>query len=145
MSRPTILVGFFIGDKMARVVKRPTKSPSVRDKAAASRTKSGTTHKLRSTAASALKPLGKVVQAGKKEVYLPLPKNKVGNFLNKRRFVIPRYFRDSWNELKEVTWPNSKQTIALTIAVFIFAIILAIFVSGVDFGLDKLFRKVLLS
>lgn len=130
---------------MARTVKKPTKSASVREKAAETRSKSNKPRKLRSAAAGALKPISTVVRAGKKEVYLPMPNNKVGKFLNKRRYIIPGYFRASWKELKEVTWPDRRQTIQLTLAVFMFAVVFALFVALVDFGLDKLFRKVLLS
>lgn len=55
-----------------------------------------------------------------------------------------RYFRNAWKELKQVSWPNRKETWQLTFAVFVFAIIFAIFITIIDFGLDKLFRNVIL-
>lgn len=45
------------------------------------------------------------------------------------------YVRGSWNELRQVRWPNRKQTWALTLAVIIFSLL----VGGVIFGLDMLF------
>lgn len=80
----------------------------------------------------------------KKELYLPLPDNKLGKFLNKRRTIIPKYLRESWSELKQVNWPNRKQTISLTFAVFVFAIIFGIIVAIIDSGLNQLFKQLLL-
>lgn len=60
------------------------------------------------------------------------------------KFIIPSYFRNSWRELRLVTWPNRKQSQQLTLAVIIFAIIFGVLVAGVDYGLDKLFKQVLL-
>ncbi len=102
------------------------------------------THRIRQTASIAAKPFKHAARVGKKEYYLPMPKNKVGGFLNKRRYVIPRYFRESWQELKKVTWPNAKQTAKLTLAVFVFAFVFGLLITLTDYGLDKLFRKVLL-
>jgi len=68
----------------------------------------------------------------------------VGRFLNKRRHIIPSYFRNSWRELRLVTWPGRRETWKLTFAVFLFAIIFGVVISITDYGLDKLFRKVLL-
>lgn len=90
------------------------------------------------------KPLKKVHQVGKKEVYLPLPDNKAGKFLNKRRSFVPKYFRESWAELKLVTWPTRKETWKLTLAVFVFAISFGAVIALVDFGLDKIFKALLL-
>ncbi len=129
---------------MARKVK-PVKKESLRDKAEQSRAKDAKPRKLKSGAAKALSPIGKVASVGKKEVYLPMPDNKAGRFLNKRRSIIPKYFRESWAELKLVDWPDRRQTIQLTLAVFMFAIVFAIFVAIIDYGLDKVFRKVFLS
>lgn len=100
--------------------------------------------RLRQAVTSAGKPVSAVRRAGAKEYYLPLPDTRVGRFLNKRRRVIPRYFRESFKELREVTWPNRKETFQLTVAVFVFAIIFGVIITITDYGLDKLFKKVLL-
>src|SRR3712207_6630154 len=39
------------------------------------------------------------------------------------RILIPRYIRNSWRELKLVTWPNRQLSFRLTFAVIVFAII----------------------
>lgn len=80
----------------------------------------------------------------KNEYYLPMPKNRFGSFLNKRRRLMPKYFRDSWAEIKLVTWPGRKETWRLTLAVFIFAIIFSTLVGILDKGLDILFKDIIL-
>lgn len=59
--------------------------------------------------------------------------------------LVPPYFRNSWKELRQVTWPGRKETWKLTFAVLIFSAALGILVTVVDFGLDKLFKRILLS
>lgn len=58
--------------------------------------------------------------------------------------IFPRYFRNSWKELRQVTWPSRKQARQLTFAVLGFAIVFGAAIAGVDYGLDKLFRHILL-
>lgn len=60
------------------------------------------------------------------------------------QIVFPKYFRNSWRELRQVSWPNRRQTQQLTFAVLIFAAIFGALVSILDYGLDKLFKQVLL-
>lgn len=71
------------------------------------------------------------------------PFRVVGRFLS--RFLIPSYFKNSFRELKLVTWPNRRQTLRLTFAVIIFSIIFGVIVALADFLLDKLFKKVILN
>ena len=54
------------------------------------------------------------------------------------------YIRESFRELKQVTWPTFHESMRLTGAVMIFSVIFGILIAIVDFGLDKLFREVLL-
>jgi preprotein translocase SecE subunit len=54
------------------------------------------------------------------------------------------YFVNSWRELRQVTWPTGKKTRQLVFAVLIFAVVFGAVVSVVDYGLDKVFREVLL-
>lgn len=56
----------------------------------------------------------------------------------------PRYFRNSVRELRLVTWPNRTQTRKLTTAVIIFSVIFGVMIAIVDYGLDKVFKKVIL-
>ncbi len=100
--------------------------------------------RLSRTASTVTKPLRTASNFGRREYYLPLPENKLGRFMNKRRHIIPGYFRNSWRELRLVTWPSRRETWKLTLAVFTFAIIFGVLIAVTDYGLDKLFRKVLL-
>ena len=60
------------------------------------------------------------------------------------RHIIPRYFRNSFNELRLVTWPSRKESRQLTAAVLIFAAVFGFVITVVDYGLDKVFKKVFL-
>lgn len=60
------------------------------------------------------------------------------------KILVPSYFRSSWRELKQVTWPGWKQGRRLTFAVIAFAVIFGAVIAGVDWGLDKIFRNLLL-
>jgi preprotein translocase SecE subunit len=58
--------------------------------------------------------------------------------------LVPPYFRNSWKELKQVTWPGFRVSLRLTTAVIIFAVVFGVFIAALDFGLEKLFKEVLL-
>lgn len=58
--------------------------------------------------------------------------------------IVPPYFRNSWRELRQVTWPNMRESTRLTIAVILFAIIFGAIVTVLDIGLDKIFKEVLI-
>lgn len=123
-----------------RVVKKPQ---TVRERAA----KADTTRKprrIKRAGTTAIRPLKAIARTGRKEIYLPLPDNKAGRFLNKRRRVFPRYFALSVKELRQVKWPGRRETAKLTFAVFMFAIFFALIISLTDYGLDKLFKKLIL-
>jgi preprotein translocase SecE subunit len=90
------------------------------------------------------RPLSHVARVGRKEYYLPMPDNKFGRFLNKRRSIIPRFIKESVSELRQVTWPTRSMTIHLTIAVFLFAFFFGLVVAATDYGLDKLFKQLII-
>jgi preprotein translocase SecE subunit len=60
------------------------------------------------------------------------------------RILVPRYFRASWRELRQVTWPDGKQTRQLTSAVILFSVVFGALVAAFDYGLDKLFKQVII-
>lgn len=98
------------------------------------------------------RPAGQTAR-GLKRVFKPLkplakpfhtrPMRAIGRFLSK--VLLINYIRNSWKELTQVSWPNRKETVKLTLAVFAFAIVFATIIGLVDYGLDKIFRKILLS
>lgn len=59
-------------------------------------------------------------------------------------WMMPRYFINAWRELRQVTWPNRRETWRLTGAVFVFAVVFGALVAIVDKGLDEFFKKVIL-
>jgi len=56
------------------------------------------------------------------------------------RRITPKYFINSWRELKLVTWPGRKETWRLTGAVFVFAIVFGVAIYFVDLALERLFK-----
>lgn len=107
--------------------------------------KTSTSHLLKSKA----KPLFVVIFKPVKSVFVRLNKIQPFKFIFKILRVlglvlVPTYLRTSLVELKEVTWPNRLKSRQLTTAVLIFAVAFGIVVAIVDYGLDKLFRNILL-
>ncbi len=60
------------------------------------------------------------------------------------RILWPRYFRNAFNELRQVKWPTSRETWKLTFAVLTFAVVFGFLISITDFGLDKIIRRIVL-
>jgi len=56
---------------------------------------------------------------------------------------IRQFLKETMAELKKVTWPTSKQTLASTSVVIIVVIIVSLILGVVDFGLTRLLRLVL--
>ncbi|MGZ3494067.1 MAG: preprotein translocase subunit SecE [Syntrophales bacterium] len=66
--------------------------------------------------------------------------------MNKVKIIadkIIRFLKEAKIELKKVTWPTPRQTIASTSVVIIVVIIVSMFLGIVDFGLAKAIRMVL--
>lgn len=119
-------------------------SQSMRERAADASTSNNKSRRIKNTASALARPIKSAHKYGQKMYFLPMPNNKFGRFLNKRRYFIPKYFREAWREVKAVKWPSRKDTAKLTLAVFMFAIIFGILVAVTDYGLDKVFKKILL-
>lgn len=69
------------------------------------------------------------------------PARFVGRILSK--ILLLGYIHASWKELRLVTWPSRRETFKLTMAVFVFAIGFALIIAGLDYGLDKVFKQLL--
>jgi preprotein translocase SecE subunit len=69
------------------------------------------------------------------------PVRFIGRILYK--ILLIGYFVNSWRELRQVSWPNRRETTKLTIAVFVFAITFSLLVAVLDYGLDKVFKQLL--
>lgn len=101
------------------------------------KTASGPMRKAGQKVAVAVKPLNPLLKPFKTR-----PARFIGRILKK--LLLINYFISSARELRQVKWPNRRETFRLTAAVFIFSIIFGLLVSLSDFGLDKLFHKILL-
>lgn len=60
------------------------------------------------------------------------------------RILLPKYIRNSWRELRLVTWPDRPTSIKLTYAVIVFSVIFGIIVALVDWVLGKVFKELIL-
>lgn len=67
---------------------------------------------------------------------------KLMRFLGKVLGV--QFILSSARELRLVAWPTARQSRQLTLAVIIFSIVFGGLIAGVDYGLDKLFKQVIL-
>lgn len=127
------------------------KTETFREQSAKQRTKAAQPRRLRKTASTASKPV-KAARSGIWKLLKPFgfllrpfktkPMRFIGRILAK--VLLLNYFQASWKELRQVTWPNRKETIKLTTAVIIFALVFGLFITVVDYGLDKLFRFIIL-
>lgn len=128
--------------KKKRVLKKPV---TVREQASKQPTSESKSRRLKSASGAIKRPLSAAKRLGKKEYHpVKLPDNRVGRFMTAPRRVTPRFFREAWAELRQVTWPNRRETLKLTLAVFVFAIVLSGLIGAVDYGLTQLSEKVLL-
>lgn len=119
------------------------KSETVRERASKS-AQAPKPRRLRAAASSATRPLKAAHRIGKKEYFLPMPDNRVGRVLNKRMRIFPRFFGNAWREVRQVQWPGRKETAKLTLAVFMFATVFGFAIALTDYGLDRLFKNLLL-
>jgi len=70
------------------------------------------------------------------------PMRFIGRILSK--VLLFSYFAGAWKELRLVTWPGRRETRQLTFAVFVFAFVFGLIITIVDFGLDKIFKRIIL-
>jgi preprotein translocase SecE subunit len=127
--------------KSKRLVKNPETFRQRAIKASEASDKPAASAKLK---AGGVKATGPVRRSARK-----LTQSKAAKPLHKParifgKILVPTYFRQSWAELKLVTWPNWKQSRQLTTAVLVFAVVFGAAIAGVDWGLDKIFKHILL-
>lgn len=137
-----------VAKKKRRVVK---KSETVREQADKAIAKAGQPSKrrhIRRTASGPFRALFRLIATIFRPfrfVLIPFktrPVRFIGRLL--ASILLLKALRNAWRELRQVEWPGAKETTKLTTAVFIFAIIFGIIIALTDYGLDKVFRKVLI-
>jgi preprotein translocase SecE subunit len=120
-------------------------SPTVRQQAekaqAAADNKPERNRRLKAAAASGRKPFAKVGKAFDRQPFRAI--GKVFKFIG--RILVPKFVRNAFGELRLVTWPGRKETRQLTFAVLIFATVFGAIITVVDYGLDKVFKALILN
>lgn len=110
-------------------VNKGTKEPRIRVR-----------HTVKRVASPIKRPFKKAGDLRAKNYNIPVPDNKVGKVLTFRFRIIPQFLVNAFKEIRLVVWPNRRETINLTLAVFIFAFIFASLIGIVDFGFSKAFE-----
>lgn len=95
-----------------------------------------------------MKKFFKKLKSLNKEVNLPVVNEnnkKMPKFLVKKRKVrLPKYFIDSWKEIKKVTWPSRKESLKLTLAVAIFTLVFTIVTVIADYLFSEIVERIIL-
>lgn len=124
--------------KSKRQVKNPETFRERAIKAAENSDKAQRSHKVRRGVRKylvwVLKPFGRLLNF----VFNRRPFTWLG------RILLPRYVRNSWQELRLVKWPSLRESRRLTIAVLIFALIFGLSIAGLDWLIDKIFKQLFL-
>ena len=82
-----------------------------------------------------------------KKVSAPIRNNKMWKRARKSFLKSPfkGYFKDSFQELKMVTWPDRKTSLRLTGIVIVFSVIFAVVTTLLDIGFDRLAKEIFLN
>ncbi len=128
--------------KAPRIKKEPETIRQKAEKESVKRTKPTKASKIKQKVNKPLSTLRKV--AAKEYHPIKAPDKKGLRVLNKKVYFIPGFIKNSWKELRQVTWPSKKDAARLTFAVIIFSIFFAIFVQILDFLFSKLVKEIIL-
>lgn len=132
-------------EKPVKAPRRKKTPETVRERAEKESLKKSTPKKTTAVKAKIHRPLSKLRRLGAKEYHpIKTPDNKTGRVLGKRVRFVPKFVRESWAELKQVTWPTKREATSKTIAVIGFAIVFAIFVQLLDFIFSKVVKEIIL-
>ena len=125
--------------------KTTAKKDTIRARAQKSASTKPKKRRIRSAAGSAGRPLKRVLRSASTEYHLiPQAESGIFGFFTKSRSLFPRYVINSWKELRKVSWPNRVTTWKLVLAVFLFATVFGVTIALVDYGLEKVFKQILL-
>lgn len=129
-------------DKKPRRRKAPE---TVRGKAQKESIKKATPKKSSAVKATITRPIKKAASVGKKEYHpIKVPDKKGVRVLNKRVRFVPKWLRDSWAELRQVTWPTKKEAASKTLAVIMFALVFAGFIQLLDYIFSRVVKEIIL-
>jgi preprotein translocase subunit SecE len=86
----------------------------------------------------------------KRKLSIRLPRIPMPGFL-KFKIPLPKpvkragaYIKNSFAELKNVTWPNRRLSINYTVSVIVFSLVFSLLLTGVDWVFTELVKKMLL-
>ena len=126
------------GKPVKRIVKNPETFRERAVKAAEEGDKPSRADGVKNVVSAFTRPIKRLLNNTLGRLFRTKPFRLIG------KVIFPKYLRTSWAELKLVKWPNLKQGRQLTFAVLVFAVIFGVTIAIVDYGLDKIFRNVLL-
>jgi preprotein translocase SecE subunit len=98
------------------------------------------------------KMMGRVKQVGSSisrftsKVTRPIRRSRIWRFLRRTILRSPfgGYFKNSWQELRLVKWPDRKTALKLTLVVIIFSAVFSAFTTALDYGFEKLAKQLFL-
>lgn len=139
------------GDK-SKTTHKFKPSQTIRQKSAtANKTQKGKTRHIKQAGKVVRRPISKLFDLITRLLrpfrFLLVPfKTRPARFIGRilSNVLLLKYFRNSWKELRQVTWPDRRETTRLTIAVILFAVFFGLLISVVDYGLDKVFEKLII-
>ena len=137
-----------MADQPKKKVRRVRNPESFRDKAI----KAGAAKPKKDRISHIAKPVGSRLSTSVKPLKKASSKvgqTKAGKIIKKPIRIIGivlfiPYFKNSFKELKQVTWPSWKQSWKLTYAVLAFAIVFGASIAGLDWVLGKIFKQILI-
>jgi preprotein translocase subunit SecE len=132
-------------EKQAKAPRKKKMPETVRERAEKQSVKNATPKKSTKVKAKIHRPLSKLRRMGAKEYHpIKVPEKKGVRHLNKRVRFVPKFVRESYAELKFVTWPTKREAASKTVAVIGFAILFTIFVQVLDFIFSKVVKEIIL-
>lgn len=125
---------------------RKRKMPeTVRERAEKVSAKKSAPKKSAKVRAKIHKPLSSLRKVAATEYHpLKTPDTKTGRILGKRVRFVPKFITESWQELRQVTWPTKREAASKTVAVIGFAIVFAIFVQVLDTIFSRVVKEIIL-
>ena len=79
----------------------------------------------------------------KNDVKAKEPKTKKPFVLFRPFIALGRYFKESWQEIRQVRWPNRKATWKMVLAVIIYTAIFVAFLVALDALFSLIFNQIL--
>ena len=132
-----------VDSKKSAKEKRVRKKPTMRERNVEAAKNSGKQGRVRRASSGVVSGSKRIGGALTRDYHVVTPKEDAGFFMKSRKLA-PKYFRNAWGELRQVTWTDFRTTWKLVFAVFVFSVIIGGFIAGLDYLLERAFREVIL-